>query len=54
MAEFPYFIAGLVIGLTVAAWLQHRAETQAKKTYLAIRDGSAVVDQNGNIGWVIK
>jgi hypothetical protein len=48
------FIIGLAIGLAVAAWLQYRAEAQAVSTYIAIHNGSAVPDENGNIGWIIK
>ena len=48
------FIVGLAAGLSVAVWLQHRAEVQAARTYIAIHNGSAVPDENGNIGWIIK
>lgn len=48
------FLVGLAVGIVFAVWLQHRAETQATKTYIAIHNGSAVPDENGNIGWVIK
>jgi hypothetical protein len=50
MIEFAF---GFCITLFII-YLFHKKDEEHRRLLIAIHDGDAVPDENGNIGWVIK
>lgn len=51
---FVYFMAGVVFSGVLFSVYTLQMQGRFQRTIEAVRDGDAVVDEHGNIGWVIK